>query len=134
MTPPEQPPRPRLRGNVHYLETDFATRLRQLVIWEARQQARQAVIRRIKAEGKVRVSLMSASEITHLAKRALAGACGGVAGASRGVRRCADMLSWHRPASRAKFTAYSKRRLRARMTFRERRRVVGEWPLRRALG
>jgi hypothetical protein len=37
------------------------------VIWEARQQARQAVIRRIKAEGKVRVSLMSASEITHLA-------------------------------------------------------------------
>ena len=67
MTPPEQPPRPRLRGNVHYLESDFATRLRQLVIWEARQQARQAVIRRIKAEGKVRVSLMSASEITHLA-------------------------------------------------------------------
>ena len=28
----------------------------------------------------------------------------------------------------------SKRRLRARMTFRERRRVVGEWPLRRGLG
>jgi hypothetical protein len=28
----------------------------------------------------------------------------------------------------------SKRRLRARMTFRERRRVVGEWPLRRGPG
>jgi hypothetical protein len=40
---------------------------RQMVIWEARQQARQAVIRRIKAEGKVKVSLMSAGEITSLA-------------------------------------------------------------------
>jgi hypothetical protein len=32
-----------------------------------------------------------------------------------------SMLSWHRPASRATV------RLRARMTFQERRRVVGEW-------
>ena len=42
------------------------------------------------------------------------------------------MLSRHRQASRAKFTAYSKRRLRARMTFRERRR--GERPLRLSEG
>jgi hypothetical protein len=67
MTPMEQPERPRLRGNVHYIETEFAARLRFLVLWEARQQARQAVIRRIKAEGKAKVSLMSAGEITRLA-------------------------------------------------------------------
>jgi hypothetical protein len=38
-----------------------------LVAWEARQQARQAVIRRLKAEGKVKVSLMSRASITRLA-------------------------------------------------------------------
>ena len=42
-----------------------------MVIWEARQQARQAVIRRIEAEGKVKVSLMSAAEIGRLAKEHL---------------------------------------------------------------
>jgi hypothetical protein len=68
MTSPQpQPPRPRKQGNVIRIETEFATRLRQMVIWEARQQARQAVIRRIKAEGKAKVSLMATSEITRLA-------------------------------------------------------------------
>ena len=69
MTPAYSPERGRTRreGNITYIQTEFATRLRFLVIWEAKQQARQAVIRRIKAEGKVKVSLMSASEITHLA-------------------------------------------------------------------
>jgi fructose-1,6-bisphosphatase/sedoheptulose 1,7-bisphosphatase-like protein len=64
---PEQPPLPRLRGNVHYIETEFATRVRQMVIWQAKREAREAVIRRIRAEGKQRVSLMSAGEISALA-------------------------------------------------------------------
>jgi hypothetical protein len=63
---PARTPRARTH-TVTYIQTQFATRLRQMVIWEARQQARQAVIRRIKAEGKVKVSLMSAGEITSLA-------------------------------------------------------------------
>jgi hypothetical protein len=67
MMPPESPERRRDEGNVHRIETEFVTRPRMLVIWEARQQARQAVIRKLKAEGKVKVSLMSASEITRLA-------------------------------------------------------------------
>jgi hypothetical protein len=56
----------RTEGNVYRIPTQFATRLRMLVIWEARREARQAVIRKLKAEG-VRVSLMSASEITQVA-------------------------------------------------------------------
>jgi hypothetical protein len=60
MMPPEQPERPRQQGKVHRIQTEFATRLRMMVIWEARQQARQAVIRKLKAEGR-RVSLMSAA-------------------------------------------------------------------------
>ena len=64
---PEQPPRPRTVGNVTRIETEFATRVRFAVIWQARQAARQEVIRRIKAEGKVKVSLMSASQISSLA-------------------------------------------------------------------
>jgi hypothetical protein len=55
MMPAEQPPCPRVRGNVHYLPTEFATRLRQMVIWQAKRDAREAVVRRIKAEGKVKV-------------------------------------------------------------------------------
>ena len=66
---PEQPERGRTRreGNVTYLRTEFASRLRFLVLWEARQQARQAVIRKIKSEGKAKVSLMSSGEISRLA-------------------------------------------------------------------
>ena len=69
MTPQEdsKPGRTRREGNVTYLRTEFATRLRFLVLWEMRQQARQVVIRKIKAEGKAKVSLMSAGEITRLA-------------------------------------------------------------------
>jgi hypothetical protein len=69
MTPQERPEPGRTRrdGNITYIQTQFETRLRQMIAWEARQQARQAVIRRLKAEGKVRVSLMSRAEITRLA-------------------------------------------------------------------
>jgi hypothetical protein len=67
----EKPERPHLRGNVHYIPTEFETRLRMLVAWEARQRARQEVIRRLNAEGKVRVSLMSRAEITQLANEHL---------------------------------------------------------------
>jgi hypothetical protein len=58
MMPPEQTERPRLRDGVHYVPTTFETRLRMMLIWEARQQARQAVIRKLKAEGRVRGSLL----------------------------------------------------------------------------
>jgi hypothetical protein len=73
MTPQEdsKPGRTRREGNVVRIQTEFGTRVRQMVIWEARQQARQAVIRRIKAEGKVKVSLMSAGEISSLANEYL---------------------------------------------------------------
>jgi hypothetical protein len=67
MMPPETAERPRLRdGNVHYLETQFRARLQMLVAWEMRREARELVKRRLKAQG-VKVSLMSASEITRLA-------------------------------------------------------------------
>jgi hypothetical protein len=69
MTPMEtpEPGRTRREGNVTFIRTEFETRLRQLVIWEARQQARQAIIRKIKSEGKAKVSLMSAAQISSLA-------------------------------------------------------------------
>ena len=69
MTPQERPEpgRTRREGNVTYLRGEFATRVRQMVIWSAKREAREAVIRRIKAEGKVKVSLMSAGEISSLA-------------------------------------------------------------------
>jgi hypothetical protein len=66
MTPQPQPPRPHLRGNVHYLETEFATRVRFMVISLAKREARKAVIRQLRAEGH-KPTLMSASEITSLA-------------------------------------------------------------------
>lgn len=65
---PEQPEPPRLRDGVHYIPTTFETRVRMMIAYVARQEARQAVIRKLKQEGKVRVSLMSASAITQLAK------------------------------------------------------------------
>jgi hypothetical protein len=68
MMPPEQTERPRLRDGVHYVPTTFETRLRMMLIWEARQQARQAVIRKLKAEGRVPVSLLPRVEITRLAE------------------------------------------------------------------
>jgi hypothetical protein len=59
-------PRPREEGNVHRIPTAFETRVRRMVIWKAQREARQAVIRKLKAEGR-RTSLMSAGEITQLA-------------------------------------------------------------------
>jgi hypothetical protein len=61
MTPQEypKPGRTRRDGNVIHIRTEFETRLRQMVILEAQQQARQIIIRKLKSEGKVRVSLMS---------------------------------------------------------------------------
>jgi hypothetical protein len=64
---PEQPPRPRLRGNVHYIETQFATRIRLAVITLAKREARETVKRQLRAEGRVKVWLLSASEINTLA-------------------------------------------------------------------
>jgi hypothetical protein len=61
---PEQPPRRgrRREGNVTFIATEFAARVRFMVLWEARQAARQAVIRRIRAEGKQRVSCAANSD------------------------------------------------------------------------
>jgi hypothetical protein len=59
-------PQPRVEGNVTHIPTAFEARLRFLVVWEAQRQARQAVIRQLKAEGR-RTSLMSASQINSLA-------------------------------------------------------------------
>jgi hypothetical protein len=56
----------RKEGNVTFIETQFATRLRFLVVWHAQREARERVIRKLKGEGR-RVSLMSASEINALA-------------------------------------------------------------------
>jgi hypothetical protein len=70
MTPQEgsKPGRTRREGNVIHIQTQFETRLRLMIIWEARQEARQAVIRKLKAEGRVRVSLLPRVEITRLAE------------------------------------------------------------------
>jgi hypothetical protein len=67
MTPMEQPERPRLRGNVHYLETQLRARVQMMIAWEMRREAREIVKARLKREGKVKVSLLSASTITRLA-------------------------------------------------------------------
>jgi hypothetical protein len=69
MTPQEdsKPGRTRREGNVVRIQTEFATRVRFMVISLAKREARQAVILHIKREGKAKVSLMAASEITRLA-------------------------------------------------------------------
>jgi hypothetical protein len=46
MTPAPSPERPRLRGNVHYIETEFGTRVRLAVISLAKREARKAGLRR----------------------------------------------------------------------------------------
>ena len=65
------PERPRTEGNVTRIPTEFETRLRMMIAFEAQQQARQAVIRQIKMEGKAKVSLMPRAEITRLANEHL---------------------------------------------------------------
>jgi hypothetical protein len=69
MTPQERPEHGRTRreGNVIRMQTQFATRVRLAVISLAKREAWQAIIRKIKADGKVKVSLMAASEITRQA-------------------------------------------------------------------
>ena len=49
MTPMEQPERPRQQGYVHRIPTEFETRLRFMIIWNARLEAREAVKRKLKA-------------------------------------------------------------------------------------
>jgi hypothetical protein len=66
MTPQEKPERPRLRDGVHYLETPFRARVRMMIEHVARQEAREEVKRRLRAQG-VKLSLTSAMTITQLA-------------------------------------------------------------------
>jgi hypothetical protein len=66
MTPQEKPERPRLRDGVHYLETPFRARMRMMIEHVARQEAREEVKRRLRAQG-VKLSLTSAMTITQLA-------------------------------------------------------------------
>ena len=64
MTPAYSPERPRAEGNVVRIETEFGTRVRFMVISLAKREAREAVKRRLRAEGKVKASLLSASELS----------------------------------------------------------------------
>jgi hypothetical protein len=57
------PERLRKEGNVVRIPTAFETRLRHMIIWEARLEAREIIKRKLKAEG-IRVSLLSASTQT----------------------------------------------------------------------
>ena len=68
MTPQERPEpgRTRREGKVVHIQTEFATRVRFMVISLAKREARKAVIRQLRAEGH-KPTLMSASEITSLA-------------------------------------------------------------------
>ena len=70
MTPMERPERPRQQGNVHHLETQLRARVRMMIAWELRRETREIVKRKLKAQG-VKVSLLSASTITRLAKEHL---------------------------------------------------------------
>jgi hypothetical protein len=58
--------RPQAEGNVVRIPTAFDTRVRFAIITLARREAREAVKRQLRAEGR-RISLLSASEITQLA-------------------------------------------------------------------
>ena len=70
MMPAEQAPRPRKRDNVHYLETEFATRVRFMVISLAKREAREAIKRKLRAEG-TRPHSLTLSEINRLANEYL---------------------------------------------------------------
>jgi hypothetical protein len=62
-----KPERTRREGNITYIQTQFATRVRSAIISLAKREAREAIKRKLRAEGKVRVTLLSASEINKLA-------------------------------------------------------------------
>ena len=53
MTPQERPEpgRTRREGNIRYIQTEFATRVRSAVISLAKREAREAVKRKLRAEG-----------------------------------------------------------------------------------
>jgi hypothetical protein len=61
-----KPERTRREGNITYIQTQFATRVRSAIISLAKREAREAIKRKLRAEGKVRVTLLSASEINSL--------------------------------------------------------------------
>ena len=63
---PEQPPRPQLRDGVHYIPTEFGTRVRLMVISLAKREAREPVKRKLRAEG-TKPWLRTVSEINRLA-------------------------------------------------------------------
>ena len=62
-----KPGRTRREGNVVHIQTEFAARVRFMVISLAKREAREAVKRQLRAEGKVKVWLHSAAEINSLA-------------------------------------------------------------------
>jgi hypothetical protein len=88
MTPQEdsKPGRTRREGNITYIQTEFATRVRMAVISLAKREAREAVKRNLRAEGKVKVWLHSASEINTLANAH--GPCSGAFRPSRSFVDC----------------------------------------------
>lgn len=67
MTPQEdsKPGRTRREGNITHIRTEFATRLRFAIIWQAQRAARKIVVRELKAKG-IRTSLMSTNKLTRL--------------------------------------------------------------------
>ena len=81
-----QPPRRgrRREGNITFIETTFETRVRMMIAFVARREAREIVKRRLKAQG-VKLSLTRAMTITQLATPTYE-RTGGVAGASGGQR------------------------------------------------
>jgi hypothetical protein len=68
MTPQERPEpgRTRREGNITYIQTEFATRVRSAVISLAKREAREAVKRKLRAEGH-RPHSRTLSEINRLA-------------------------------------------------------------------
>ena len=68
MTPQEdsKPGRTRREGNITYIQTQFATRVRSAIISLAKREAREAIKRKLRAEG-TRVTLLTVSEINRLA-------------------------------------------------------------------
>jgi hypothetical protein len=88
MTPAYKPQRPRAEGNVHRI-TAFGTRVRFAVISLAKREAREAVKRRLRAEGKVKAQRQRDQ---HAGKRVPQGVRGGTAGASGEIGNCAEPL------------------------------------------
>jgi hypothetical protein len=54
-------------GEVIHIPTQMSTRVRFAIITLARREAREAVKRKLRAEGRIKLAYLSASEITQLA-------------------------------------------------------------------